>query len=438
MASNYIAKNDKQIIRAWLVFDWANSVYQLSVTSAIFPAYYVAVTNFNEFGYVNFFGFKVINTSLYAYTISFSFLLVALLSPILSAMADFSGRRKLYMKIFTWIGVLGVALLSLFDGTNIELGIVSFFFGAVGYSGSLVFYNSFLPAIATKDLHDQVSARGYAWGYIGGVVMLLINLLLILNFEQFGLNSSAQAIRFNFLLVALWWISFAQITFAKLPKYVFVQRKLRRPLRDAYSELRLVWREFKNIPRLKRYLFAFYFFSMGVLTVMYMAANYGKKELKLDDRILIPTILIIQFLGIVGAFLFARLSKSYGNIPVLMFIVCIWIMICIFAWFVQTSADFILLACMVGLVMGGGQSLSRSTYSKMLPDTLDHTSYFSFYDVVEKLAAVSGTFIFGFIESITHSMRDSIVSLGIFFVVGFWGLILTAAKYSKGESLRKT
>ncbi|MFN4122236.1 MAG: MFS transporter [Flavobacteriales bacterium] len=438
MSSASLAKNDKRVIRAWILFDWANSVFQLSITSAIFPAYYVAVTSLNEFGYVRFFGQEVINTSLYAWTISASFLFVAFLSPLFSAMADYTGRRKMFMKIFTWIGVIGVALMSFFDGKNIEFGIVAFFLGGLGYSGSLVFYNSFLPIIATIDCQDKVSARGYAWGYIGGIIMLLINLLLILNFEKFGFSTYGHAIRFNFLLVAIWWIGFAQITFAKLPKYVLVQRKLRRPLREAYTELRVVWNEFSQTPILKRFLFSFFFISMGVLTVMYMAANYGKKELKLDDTVLIPTILIIQFVGVAGAFFFARLSQRYGNLPVLMFIVSNWIVICVGAWFVQTAGEFMILAFFVGLVMGGVQSLCRSTFSKMLPETRDHTSYFSFYDVVEKLSAVSGTFVFGIIESITRSMRDSIVSLCIFFVIGFAGLLFTAAKFGPKGSLRRT
>lgn len=437
MSKFSIPKNDKGFIRAWIWFDWANSVFQLSITSAIFPAYFVAVTSLNTFGYIRFFGFEVINTSLYAWAISASFLTVAVLSPLLSAMADYSGRRKLYMKIFTFIGAAGVALMSLFDGSNVELGIISFYLAGVGYSGSLVFYNSFLPVIASSDLQDRVSARGYAFGYIGGIVMLLINLMLILNYEMFGFSNSGQAIRLNFILVAIWWIGFAQITFIKFPKYIFVNRKLKKPIREAYAELNNVWKEFAHIPRLKRYLMSFFFISMGVLTVMYMAANYGKKELQLDDQILIPTILIIQLVGVIGSFLFARLSERQGNIPVLMLIVWIWISICIGAWFVKDAKGFMILAFFVGLVMGGVQSLCRSTFSKMLPETKDHTSYFSFYDVVEKLSAVSGTFIFGLIESITHSMRDAIVSLALFFLIGFAGLVYTSMKIGNRFILNK-
>jgi len=431
MSNSQLKINDRATIRAWTIFDWANSVFQLSITSAIFPAYYVAVTSASEFSLVNFFGFQVVNTSLYAWAISASFLIVALISPMLSAMADFSGRRKLFMQIFTWIGAIGVACLAFFDGENIEYGILSFVFAGIGYSGSLVFYNSFLPVIATPAWQDKVSARGYALGYLGGVFMLLINLSLILNYEKLGFSSSGQAVRFNFLLVAVWWLGFAQITFAKFPKYTFSQRKLNKPLLDGYRELKSVWIEFKTIPQLKRFLFSFFFIIMGVLTVMYMAANYGKKELNLDDNVLIPTILIIQIVGILGSFAFARLSTRWGNVPTLILITFIWIFICIGAWFVADAKGFMILAFFVGLVMGGVQSLCRSTFSKMLPPTKDHTSYFSFYDVVEKGAAVSGTFIFGLIEAITHNMRNAILSLGIFFVIGLFGLAYLSKIYKK-------
>ena len=431
MTEHSIKKNDKATIRAWTIFDWANSVFQLSITSAIFPAYYIAVTSYNESGFIRFFGYDVINTSLYAWAISTSFLIVAFLSPMLSAIADYTGRRKLFMKIFTWIGALGVSGMAFFTGENIEFGIISFVLAGIGYSGSLVFYNSYLPVIASSDIQDRVSARGYALGYMGGVLMLVINLILIINYDAIGFGSSGEAIRLNFVFVALWWLGFSQITFLKLPKYTYTQRKLKNPLKDGYKELRIVWNEFNDIPRLKRFLLSFFFIIMGVLTVMYMAANYGKKELGLDDDILISTILVIQVVGIIGSFGFARLSERYGNIPILMIITFIWILICIGAWFVTDAKGFMILAFFVGLVMGGVQSLCRSTFSRMLPETKDHTSYFSFYDVVEKLATVSGTFIFGFIESITHSMRDSILSLGLFFVIGFFGLVWVSRVYHR-------
>jgi UMF1 family MFS transporter len=410
---------NKKIIRAWTIFDWSNSVYQLSITSAILPAYFNAVAKGDVHGMVHFFGYEVINTSLYAWAVSASFLIVALFSPMLSSIADFTGRRKFFMQLFTWIGSLSCALLFFFDKTHLELGIIAFTLAGIGYSGGLVFYNAWLPEIAPSGEEDRISARGYALGYTGGIVLLLINLAMILKPELFGITQDGMAARISFVTVGVWWLGFSQITFYYLPKYTNTKTDIKNPILNGYKELLKVWNEFKKQSQLKIYLAAFFFIMMAVLTVMYMAANFGKKELNLDDEILIPTVLLIQLIGIMGALGFARLSEKFGNIPALQVSVFIWIGICIAAYFVIDSTGFMILASFVGLVMGGVQSLARSTYTKLLPETLDHTSYFSFYDVTEKLAVVCGTFLFGLLESITGSMRTSILMLGILFVIGF-------------------
>ena len=425
---NISIRGNKKIIRAWTVFDWANSVYQLSITSAILPAYYDAVTRSGDSSTVSFFGMEVENTSLYAWTVAASFLFVALTSPLFSSIADYTGRRKLFMKIYTWLGALSCAALFFFnkaDGTiNTEFGIIAFFLAGIGYTGGLVFYNSWLPEISPQGQQDRISARGYALGYIGGVVLLVINLLMITQPQFFGLDgfgkSEGMPARISFITVGIWWLVFAHYTFYYLPDRSSVPKGNSISVLNGYKELRKVWKEFRKNKILSTYLAAVFFTLMGVLTVMYMAANYGKKELRLDDKTLIPTILIIQLVGVAGSIGFARLSERIGNVKALVSAVFIWIGICVGAYFVTGAGGFMILAAVVGLVMGGVQSLTRSGYSRLLPSEGDHTSYFSFYDVTEKMAVVFGTFLFGLFEMITGTMRTSILMLGIVFIFGLF------------------
>lgn len=415
-----IKQGDPKVIRGWVIYDWANSVYQLTITSAIFPAYYNAVTQTGDNSTVTFFGMKVINTVLYSYTIAAAFLVVGIFSPLLGGLSDYTGRRKTFMKVFTWIGAISCASLYFFNLENINFGMIAFGLGSLGYAGSIVFYNSFLPVIAAPDEQDRISARGYSMGYIGGVVLLVINLVMILFPGWFGIpaNSSLPA-RISFLSVGIWWIGFSQITFRRLPKYTYRHRAgtTGNVILNGYKELSAVFGQIRRSARLTLYLLGFLFMMMGVLTVMFMAASFGTKELKLDDEVLIPTILLIQFVGVAGAWSFARLSERFGNLPMLIVAVVIWIFICIGAYTIQSATGFITAAVFIGLVMGGSQALARSTYSKMLPETTDHTSFFSFYDVMEKLATVTGLASFGFLNSLTGGMRPGILSIAVYFAI---------------------
>lgn len=417
-----IVKGDKRIIRGWVMYDWANSVYQLTIASAIFPIYYNTVTRTGDNFTVSFFGTPIINTVLYSWAIAAAYLLVAIGSPLFSSMADYTGRRKGFMRAFTIIGALACGALFFFDKNHIELGIIAFALGTIGYGGSIVFYNSFLPVIAEPEDQDKISARGYSMGYLGGVVLLLFNLFMIMKPELFGIEKdSSLPARISFLSVFLWWIGFSQITFSRLPKYTFRKRMAKaNVLSNGYKELRLVYAQVRKSYRLSMYLVGFFFMMMGVLTTMFMAATYGEKELGLKEDILIPTVLAIQLVGMFGAWLFARLSKRYGNLQALMITIISWVVICIGAFFIQNAIQFVLAAFFIGIVMGGSQSLARSTFSKMLPkETTDHTSFFSFYDVMEKLATVAGTFSFGIIEAITGSMRFSVLAITVFFGLSF-------------------
>jgi MFS transporter, UMF1 family len=428
-----IRQGDPKVIRGWVMYDWANSVYQLTITSSIFQIYYNQVTTNNPFFPFNFLGTAVSNTVLYSWTIAIAYFVIAVLSPLMSSIADYSGRRKTFMKVFTWIGAVSCGLLYFFDREHVGIGVIAFGLGTLGYAGSIVFYNSFLPVIAAPEDQDRVSARGYSMGYIGGVVLLLFNLWMIEMPGFFGIpEGSDLAPKISFLTVFLWWIGFSQITFLRLPKYTFRQRAGgENVITRGYRELRTVFYVVRKSFILSSFLAGFFFMMMGVLTVMFMAVSYGSKELKLSDEILISTVLMLQFLGVAGAWSFARLSTRIGNFKALILAVIIWIFICFGAYGVLSVRGFLIAAAFIGFVMGGCQSLARSTYSKLLPETTDHTSFFSFYDVMEKMATVLGLFVWGFMEHITDNMRAGILALAVFFLISLGFFLLLSRKVLK-------
>ena len=422
-------KNNKKTIKAWAMFDWANSAYNLVITSTIFPAYYTAITTTSQNNdKVFFFGIKFVNTALSNYALAVAYLIIAFLTPILTATADYRGNKKTFMMVFTWIGALACAGLYFFKIDTLELGIILFAIAAIGYCGGIVFSNSYLPEIATIDQQDKVSAKGFAYGYVGSVILQIICFIFVLN-DQWFEDKSFPA-RLSFVLVGIWWIGFSYIPFAVLPKASQNYNKLdKKKVGSGFGELKNVWNQVKTMPVLKSFLTAYFFYAMGVQTIMLVAANFGEKILHLGTSKLIATILIIQLVAIIGAYLMSRLSQIYGNIKVLIFVVILWIMVCLAAYFVANEYQFYVLAAVVGLIMGGIQSLSRSTFSKYVPEeTPDTASFFSFYDVTEKLAIVAGLFSFGFVEELTGNMRNSAASLGLFFVIGLILLFVTLKK----------
>jgi UMF1 family MFS transporter len=414
-------KNNARVINAWCSYDWANSVYSLTISSAIFPVYYNAATR-SAFGgdQVLFFGLPVENTVLYSYALSVSFLVIAFCSPLLSGIADYGGMKKKMMKAFTLLGSGSCIALFFFTGQNIEFGIIACTLASVGWAGSIVFYNAYLPEIATADRFDRISARGFSMGYIGSVIQLVISLVIVMQPGWFGIADDGLAARLSFLFVGIWWIGFAQIAFYFLPGNIHH----RAPqdfhyLKKGYQELRKVWMAIQQNPPIKRFIPSFFFYNMGVQTVMLLAATFGEKELGLAADKLIITILLIQLVAIAGAYLFAKVSELYGNKLSLLVMIAIWIGICLYAYLVKTDTGFYFLAVVVGMVMGGIQSLSRSTYSKLLPrGTTDTASYFSFYDVTDKISIVAGTFLYGLIEHLTGNMRFSALALACFFLIG--------------------
>lgn len=415
-----IKKGDKLTIRAWAFYDWANSVYALVVTTAIFPIYYEAVTDST----LNLFGIQFINTELYSYVISLSFLIVAVLSPLLSGVADYSGNKIFFLKLFCYLGSASTACLFFFDQNYLELSLLFVVLASVGFWGSIVFYNAFLPEIVDPEDQDKVSAQGYAMGYVGSSLLLIVILIAIKGFDM--------PAKWSFPIVAVWWFGFASVVYSKLPIKKKHAQESSSMLSKGFRELNQVWNELKGQHTLKRYLFSFFTLSMGVQTVMQMATLFGLQEIDdMPDAGMIISILIIQFIAIGGAYLFSYLSSRIGNFKALSVSLVIWIGICVTAYFVHHAIEFYILAGVVGLVMGGIQSLARSTYSKLLPETEDHASYFSFYDVTEKIGVVIGTFSFGAIVGLTGSMRNSVFALLVFFLIALTTLLLTSEKKSR-------
>lgn len=422
-----IEKNNKKTIRSWAFFDWANSAYNLVITSTIFPAYYTIITTTKEHGdKVTFLGRTFVNTSLSNYALSFAYLMMALALPILSSIADRRGNKKSFMKFFTYMGGLSCMALYFFKLDTLQISILFFVLAAMGYIGGVLFSNSYLPEIATEEHQDRVSAQGFSYGYVGSVVLQLICFLFVLKPEWFGIVDASFPPRLSFLLVGLWWVAFSQIPFAVLPDGTPQTGKVKTNIiKDGFSELTKVWKQLKLIKKLKGFLLSFFFYSMGVQTIMLAAAGFAEKTLKLGTAKLIAVILIIQLVAIPGALLMSFLAKKWGNVNVLMMVVLIWIGCCVYGYNITNEYQFYSLAAIVGLIMGGIQSLSRSTYSKYLPaNTPDSTSFFSFYDVTEKLAIVIGLFSFAYIEDLTGNIRYSIIALASFFIVGLVFLAL--------------
>jgi UMF1 family MFS transporter len=415
----------KKVINGWAMYDWANSVYNLVITSTIFPAYYEAVTgDGNEataIDKIKIGNFEFSNTALYNYILGIAFVVVAILSPILSSVADYRGNKKQFLRFFCTMGSIACASMYFFDKDHITGGLISVIIACIGFWSSLVFYNSYLPEIAAPEDRDRISAKGFMMGYIGSVLLQLICFVFVLKPDLFGITVG-KASQISFLLVGVWWMGFGWMAIGRLPAGKGVKgTHTKNLLTQGYKELHKVWLELKTQPTLKRFLTAFFFYNMGVQTVMLAATLYGKSELNIPTTNLILAILIIQIVAIPGANLMAKLASKWGNFNTLMIAVVIWIGGCIMGYYLPRNSvmPFYTLAVVVGFVMGGIQSVSRSTYSKLMPETHDTTSYFSFYDVTEKIAIVIGMFSFGYINELTGSQRNSVLALTIFFIVGF-------------------
>ncbi|WP_264537780.1 MFS transporter [Flavobacterium sp. N1736] len=424
-----LPKGDKKLLNAWAFYDWANSVYPLVISSAVFPIFYEALFSDRDH-YIDVFGMNLKNSALISFITAAAFLVVAFISPLLSGIADYVGNKKTFMKFFCYMGAISCMGLYWFNLENIYIGLLFYFLGLIGFWGSLVFYNSYLPDIAFPEQQDKLSAKGYSLGYVGSVVLLIINLAMIMKPKIFGITgtegeAAMKAMRYSFLMVGFWWILFSQYTYFYLPKgnKNSDQKVTKDVVFNGFKELKKVWKLLEENISLKRYLGSFFVYSMAVQTVMIVATYFGAQEIQWSSKSesttgLIICILVIQLVAIVGAVLTSRASAKFGNIPTLIVINCVWVVLCILAYFITLPIHFYIMATLIGFVMGGIQALSRSTYSKLLPETEDTASFFSFYDVSEKIGIVIGMCVYGIIDQITGSPRFSIVILALFFAIG--------------------
>jgi UMF1 family MFS transporter len=442
----------RKVINGWCLYDWANSAYNLVITSTIFPAYYEAITkNRMPNNEIMFLGRKYVNTALYNYTLGVAFIIVALTSPILSSIADYKGNKKNFMYFFCTMGAVSCMGLYFFapqwsggETTTlspgaINIGIFLMLISCVSFWGSLVFYNSYLPDLVPEHLRDRISARGYTWGYIGSVILQVLCFIVVFMPDTFGFNNwydrNFMPPRVSFILVGLWWLIFGYIAIHRLPISSIKERHEKKNVfTNGFLELKKVWSQVKLLPVLRRFLVSFFWYSAGIQTVFLAATQFGAKELNLPTDKLIVTIMIIQLVAIPGAIIISRLSEKFGNIKTLMGTVLVWVAVCASAYFINTDIEFYILGAIVGLVMGGIQSLSRSTYSNLMPETKDTASFFSFYDVTEKIALVIGMFSFAYVEELTGSMRNSVVVLMSFFIISFLLLAWTLLKQRRAST----
>lgn len=419
-----LPKGHPKLLNAWAFYDWANSVYSLVIASAVFPIFYEMIFSDAKKDFVNLFGMHIKATAMISFVTAFAFLIVAICSPILSGISDYLGNKKVFMRFFCYMGGISCICLYWFDIDNLFWSYTAYFFGLIGFWSSLVFYNSYLPDIAFPEQQDRVSARGFSMGYIGSTILLILNLAMVMFPNTFAIATPKMAMKISFLMVGVWWIGFSHITYYYLPKGNRNDVPLTKDfIFKGLHELKLVWQQLqKNLP-LKRYLYSYFVFIMAVQTVMLVATYFGATEIAWDTPSqkttgLIISILVIQLVAVLGAVMTSRASEKFGNINTLIFLNAFWAVLCAFAYFVHTPIQFYATAVFVGLVMGGIQSIARSTYSKFLPETEDTASFFSFYDVTEKVGIVIGMTIYGTIDVITGSMRNAIVFLGLFFVIG--------------------
>ena len=417
-----LPKGSKKLIGAWTLYDWANSVYSLVISTAIFPIYY------SEYIFANSDSILLFNMDINKDTVislvsATSFMIVAFLSPLLSGIADYLGNKKVFMKFFVFMGSFSCIGLYWFELETIQFGLILYTLALIGLWGSLVFYNSYLPDITYPEQTNIVSAKGFTMGYIGSVILLIVNLIMITYYEQFNLSSEVQAMKYSFVLVGLWWLLFSQYSFYHLPRGNKGVKLPKNIIWNGFRELKGVYKIIRSSKKFTRFLTAFFIFSFSLQTIIFIASYFGVTEIEWSSSSeqtagLIISVILIQIIAIVGAILFTKAADKFGNIVVLTIAIASWSIICGYAYFITTPIQFYLIAGFVGFLMGGTQTIARAPYSLFIPETKDTTSFFSFYDVTEKIGIVIGMVLYGLAAQITGNIRFSILIFMFFFHLG--------------------
>jgi UMF1 family MFS transporter len=416
--------------KAWNWYDWANSAYYTTVLSVLFAPFMITVAG-RAAGCgssaddtcsktVDVLGLHLAAGSLPFYLTSFATIVSAFVLPPVGALVDRSGRKKLHMAAFAWAGSFFAALLFLMRGDQWQLAAFAIVASSILGGCSLVSYYAILVDIATEDERDRVSSRGWAWGYLGGGLLLLINLVMFLGHDSFGL-SKELAVRLSLLSAAVWWAGFTLIPYLRLRDHPAqdVVPEEGGLIRRSFGQLFTTLREMRQFPMTLTFLVAFLFYNDGIQTVIGVASTYGSKQLGFGDSVLIATILLIQFVAYGGALLFGRLAASYGAYRCLLWGTYAWMVIVVAAMFLPRKevATFLLIGVAIGIVLGGTQALSRSFFSLLIPRGRAG-EYFALYNACERGTSWFGTFLFGVVFQVTGSYRPAIVALIVFFVLG--------------------
>ena len=415
-------KMHKKIINAWCMYDWANSAFATTIMAAVLPIFYkdVAGAHLEEH----------ISTAYWGYTISIALLLTAILGPMLGAIADYSGIKKRFLAGFATLGIVFTSLLVLIRTGDWLLASVLFAVANVGFAAANIFYDALLPHVAHPDEIDQVSTKGYALGYLGGGVLLALNLAWILSPSTFFIPDTETASRLAFLSVGIWWALFSIPIFRRVPEppRMAEARSEVNPILGGFRRLRQTFRDIRRYGELIKFLVAFWLYNDGIGTIIKMATVYGA-EIGIGQSDLIGALVMMQFVGIPFSFAFGRLAKRLGAKPSIYLALIVYTVISLWGYVMANAWEFWALAFLVGLVQGGSQALSRSLFGSMVPKGKT-AEFFGFYSVSSKFAGIAGPFIFALVGQLTGSSRLSIMSLVFFFIVG--GLLLTRVNEEEG------
>ncbi len=414
-------KENKRVKFAWVMYDWANSAFVTTITAAVLPVYYASVAAANLA--------PNIRTAYWGYTSTIALLLVALMGPVMGAMADFTGSKKRFLTIFALIGIAGAALLFFVREGDWLMASIFYIIGNVGFAGANVFYDSLLPHVAEEEERDQLSSRGYAFGYLGGGILLAINLAMIMTAKDAAATELMS--RLSFLMVAVWWLVFT------IPLWRNVKEPVRRilkgeenfnPIQASFSRLAHTFGEVRQFKELFKFIIAFWLYNNGIGTIIVMATIYGT-ELNFSQTTTIGTLLMVQFVAIPFSLLFGWLGKKLGTKKSILLSLGIYSLIAIGGYFMTQEIHFWILGFGVAMVQGGSQALSRSLFSRMVPKSKS-AEFYSFFSVSEKVAGSLGPFLFGLVSTLMGGSRLSIISLIVFFIAG--GYLLTRVDVENG------
>ncbi|WP_102345817.1 MFS transporter [Bacillus sp. Marseille-P3661] len=413
---------NKKVIRSWLMYDWANSAFATVIMAAILPVFYYDVAAK---------GSESIASSLWGYSQAIAVLFVALLSPILGAIADYSGNKSKFLRFFAYLGIIASIFLCFVDEGDYQLASILMILGTIGYAGGNVFYDALLPEIASKKEMDFISAKGFAYGYIGGGLLLAINLLMIMKPQLFNIPNPLMAIQISFIMVGIWWFIFSIPIFRNIKDNgMKEQQKNRTYIKIGVRRLIQTIKEIHCYKQLFIFLIAFWLYNDGISTIIKMATIYGR-DIGIDSTDLIKALLITQFVGVPFTFLFGWLANKIKPKKALYISLWTYVGIVLLGFFMQSALHFYLLAITVGIVQGGAQALSRSIFGSMVPENR-RAEFFGLYGVSAKFSAIIGPLIFALVGQLTGSSRFGIVSLVFFFLAGIY--LLTKVNIEKGQN----